>query len=77
MAVLFSIFFIIAVFFSIHLQAQNNTVVTGKNSGADLFGTNSRFVENIGQYGNTFKGYDNMGKVLYGYEGLNMPVLME
>lgn len=33
------------------------------------------FIENIGQYGNTVVGYDNMGTIKFGYEGLNMPVL--
>jgi hypothetical protein len=33
------------------------------------------FIENIGQYGTTMKGFDAMGKIVYGYEGLDMPVL--
>lgn len=35
----------------------------------------SAFIQNIGQYGKTIKGYENMGPVLYGYEGPGMPVL--
>jgi hypothetical protein len=42
---------------------------------ADLFGTRTRYIENIGQYGTTLSKYGNMGKILYGYEGLAMPVL--
>lgn len=42
---------------------------------ADLFGTRTRYIENIGQYGDTLSKYSNMGNILYGYEGLNMPVL--
>ena len=41
----------------------------------DLFNTRSVFIENIGQYGETMQGYDQMGKILLGYEGLDMPVL--
>lgn len=33
------------------------------------------FIRNIGQYGTTVKGFENMGPVQYGYEGLDMPVL--
>jgi gliding motility-associated-like protein len=41
----------------------------------DLYGINSSFIENVGQYGNTYKGHAGMGKILYGYEGIGMPVL--
>ena len=41
----------------------------------DLFGTGTRYIKNIGQYGNTLPNYIYMGNILYGYEGLNMPVL--
>jgi gliding motility-associated-like protein len=41
----------------------------------DLFGTRASYIKNIGQYGETIPGYSNMGTILYGYEGLNMPVL--
>lgn len=33
------------------------------------------FIENIGQYGQTMKGHEAMGSILYGYEGMGMPVL--
>lgn len=33
------------------------------------------FIENVGQYGKTMAGYENMGAIKYGYEGLDMPVL--
>jgi large repetitive protein len=33
------------------------------------------FIENIGQYGKAMAGYENMGAIKYGYEGLGMPVL--
>lgn len=41
----------------------------------DLFGNAGVFIQNIGQYGDTMKGFGNMGRILYGYEGLDMPVL--
>src|SRR5664279_3042202 len=41
----------------------------------DLFGTAKTFIKNIGQYGNTFPGNGDMGKILFGYEGLGMPIL--
>ncbi len=37
-------------------------------------GSNS-FIENIGQYGTSMSGYENMGNIQFGYEGLDMPVL--
>lgn len=42
---------------------------------ADLFGNTQCFTENIGQYGQTVAGFEQMGRVAYGYEGLDMPVL--
>ncbi len=33
------------------------------------------FIENIGQYGKTMKGFEQMGELKFGYEGLGMPVL--
>ncbi|MBU9936722.1 MAG: hypothetical protein KTQ13_08730, partial [Ferruginibacter sp.] len=41
----------------------------------DLFGTSGSFIENIGQYKDTLANYGRMGRILYGYEGLDMPVL--
>ena len=40
-----------------------------------LFGTGSRFIENIGQYGDTLAGVANSGRILYAFEGFGMPVL--
>ncbi|MFL5739096.1 MAG: beta strand repeat-containing protein [Flavisolibacter sp.] len=42
---------------------------------ADLFGTRKSFIKNLGQYGSTMKGRESLGKILYGYEGMDMPVL--
>lgn len=33
------------------------------------------FITNIGQYGKKMEGYDQMGIIKFGYEGLDMPVL--
>lgn len=33
-------------------------------------------IENIGQYGKKMAGFENMGPIQYGYEGLDMPVLI-
>jgi gliding motility-associated-like protein len=41
----------------------------------DLFGARSVYIQNIGQYGDTFKEHREMGRILYGFEGMNMPVL--
>lgn len=48
-------------------------LISKKNS--DLFGTAGTFIKNIGQYKDTVAGFGRMGKILYGYEGLKMPVL--
>lgn len=41
----------------------------------DTYGLFQGFIENKGQYGKAVKGYEQMGPVLYAYEGLAMPVL--
>ncbi|MEO7984633.1 MAG: hypothetical protein ABI688_11170, partial [Bacteroidota bacterium] len=42
---------------------------------ADLFGLKFGYIHNIGQYGDTLENFGYMGRILYGYEGLPMPVL--
>lgn len=37
---------------------------------------NASFIKNMGQYGPTLKGYEQLGHIEYGYEGLDMPVLL-
>ena len=37
--------------------------------------SDNTFIENIGQYGKTMKGFENMGNIQLGYEDLGMPVL--
>lgn len=54
---------------------NNSSLNSNAAAETDLFGTGTKFIENIGQYGNTVANFDKMGKILYGYEGLGMPVL--
>ena len=55
------------------LSSSKIKFVTGKDG--DLFGKEKSFIENIGQYGDSLSNAFNMGKTLFGYEGLDMPVL--
>lgn len=45
------------------------------NAPSDLTGTSFHFIQNIGQYGETFDRAPGMGQVKFGYEGFGMPVL--
>jgi hypothetical protein len=38
-------------------------------------GATCAFIENKGQYGKTMKGYEQLGDIKFGYEGLDMPIL--
>lgn len=64
-----------------NITQKDNTVIANKKQHAltgnnkDLFGTGSRYIKNVGQYGDTLANYGNMGSILYGYEGLEMPIL--
>jgi gliding motility-associated-like protein len=63
------LFVIILLCSYIFAQAQftSNTTQT--------FNAAASFIENIGQYGTTYKGKENMGSILYGFEGHSMPIL--
>ena len=39
------------------------------------FNAAGSLIENIGQYGSSYKGQENMGEILYGFEGHDMPIL--
>ncbi len=39
------------------------------------FNSPSSFIENIDQYGKTYRGYENMDTILLGFEGFGMPIL--
>jgi gliding motility-associated-like protein len=74
------LFFLLATPCFLNAQQQNNSpnryrlnAITDKKT--DLFGTQGSYIQNIGQYGDTLAGFANMGQILYGYEGLSMPVL--
>ena len=41
----------------------------------DVFGTGGVFIRNVGQYGDLLERAPQMGKILFAYEGLEMPVL--
>jgi gliding motility-associated-like protein len=45
------------------------------NADNNLFGTGKSYIENAGQYGEMLPGYERMGKILFAYEGMGMPVL--
>ncbi len=64
----------IIIFFNSFLFAQ---VSTNKKVQAlqTTFNTPNTFIENIGQYGTTMKGFEQMGALKFGYEGFGMPVL--
>ncbi|MBL0048747.1 MAG: gliding motility-associated C-terminal domain-containing protein [Bacteroidetes bacterium] len=52
------------------------TSLSGENTTkADVFSSLGEFIENVGQYGNDMPNYATMGKIQYGYEGFEMPVL--
>jgi len=57
--------------------AQSPTLSSPKilNSLQQPLQSTGSFIENIGQYGKEMSGYQNMGAIKYGYEGLDMPVL--
>jgi gliding motility-associated-like protein len=55
--------------------ASNARLKAISNKNDDLFGNQARYIQNIGQYGDTLAGYADLGRIVYGYEGLPMPVL--
>jgi SprB repeat len=55
-----------------HIQVATTRFST---TTSDLFGTKKCFIKNIGQYGSILSEQPGMGKILYAYEGLGMPVL--
>jgi hypothetical protein len=58
---------------SIIADAQNKNKFTTPTKNA--FYAADAVIENIGQYGETYKGQEQMGAILYGYEGHSMPIL--
>lgn len=54
---------------------QSKDAMAKRLSVADITRGSSSFIKNIGQYGPTMKGHEQLGNILFGYEGLDMPVL--
>jgi SprB repeat len=68
--------FSIAIYLSQFSFAQKPTATTKSISTLKkTFNASNSFIENIGQYGKTMKGYEEMGELKFGYEGFGMPVL--
>ncbi|MBL0334727.1 MAG: hypothetical protein IPP73_05240 [Chitinophagaceae bacterium] len=53
-----------------------NTQPAFAGAPSDIYGLGGQFIENKGQYGKTMAGYEAMGRILYAYEGMTMPVLV-
>lgn len=68
--VIFLLFFILAIF-SVKSQTKSEFIAPSKNA----FLAGQSFIENVGQYGKAFKGGENLGAILYGFEGHDMPIL--
>ena len=65
--------FILFLLISFTTHAQQSTGFTAATKNA--FFTTNAAIENIGQYGISYKGQEAMGNILYGFEGHNMPIL--
>jgi gliding motility-associated-like protein len=63
--------FLAIIFLCCSLFVQAQFVINTKQT----FNSAASFIENIGQYGTTYKGQENMGNILYGFEGHSMPIL--
>ncbi len=53
-----------------------NSLSSFAGGPSDIYGLGGQFIENKGQYGKTMAGYEAMGRILYAYEGMTMPVLI-
>ena len=70
--------FCICIFFLYTSNIYGQTISPSAKSISSVkqaLSSGNAFIENIGQYGNTMKGFENMGSIEMGYEGLSMPVL--
>jgi gliding motility-associated-like protein len=59
----------------VHIQSTDHTLLPGNGTATDVFGIRSQYIQNVGQYGESYAGCERMGKILYGYEGIGAPVL--
>ena len=76
----FIVCFTMIMFFTIYkVSAQVNydqlsdRFIAGKEN--DIYGINSKFIENVGQYGTIYEQYPEMGTILFAYEGFDIPIL--
>ena len=60
-----------AILMCIGIFAQAQFIANTKQT----FNAAGSFIENIGQYGSSYKGQENMGEILFGFEGHDMPIL--
>lgn len=71
--------FILVAFIKVKGQQFTNEKTSAtpyvKGNDNDLYGINNCFIENVGQYGETFEKQPNMGIIKFGYEGFGIPVL--
>jgi gliding motility-associated-like protein len=63
--------FLVAILLCSGIFAQAQFTANTKQT----FNSAGSFIENIGQYGTTYKGQETMGNILYGFEGHDMPIL--
>jgi SprB repeat len=59
----------------ISAAAQKTASQQSINGLKQVLTNGASFIENKGQYGKTMAGHEDMGALLYGYEGLDMPIL--
>ncbi len=59
----------------IFTQAQTSSKTVFASPTKSVFLSGESFIENIGQYGYKYQGYESMDSILFGFEGHSMPIL--
>jgi hypothetical protein len=59
----------------LHYYSFAQPTLKSVSSTKQIINISNSFIENIGQYGKTMKGFEQMGELKFGYEGFGMPVL--
>lgn len=74
---IYRLLLLLMVFSSILSQviAQDLSPAFLKGNDNDIYGVRKRFIENKGQYGDTYVSLPSMGTIKYAYEGFDVPVL--
>lgn len=62
--------------FTTSANIASDYILNKSSLNKGLFSLGKSFIENIGQYGEYFAENKKSGKILYGYEGMGMPVLI-